>query len=156
MRMRRALSVVVADALGTATGLLWAAEDAGDHGASGWTRPVQRQYRGVVVVGYGIPPTALPLGSVLQPRSLGIHCERQASSRWDSGKGRNPHKKQMRVATADDGRKFWDTSNSMIGNAAPATRLAGGNVRGPSQLKLEKVARFIRGPTHPIRGATLS
>ena len=46
----------------------------------------------------------------------------KASSRWDSGKGRNPHKKRMRVATADDGRRFWDTSSFLIGKAALAAR----------------------------------
>ena len=32
----------------------------------------------------------------------------------------------------------------MIGNAAPAARLTGQNVRGPSQLKLEKVVQFMK------------
>ena len=32
----------------------------------------------------------------------------------------------------------------MIGNAAPAARLSGQNARGPSKLKLEKVAQFMK------------
>ena len=32
----------------------------------------------------------------------------------------------------------------MTGKAAPAARLTGQNVRGPSQLKLEKVAQFMK------------
>ena len=35
----------------------------------------------------------------------------------------------------------------MIGNAAPAARLTGPNVRGPSQLKLEKVVQFMLRPS---------
>jgi len=45
----------------------------------------------------------------------------------------------MRVAIAGDGRRTRDSS--LIGNAAPAARLTGQNVRGPSQLKLEKVVK---------------
>ena len=32
----------------------------------------------------------------------------------------------------------------MIGDVAPAARFTGQNVRGPSQLKLEKVAQFMK------------
>jgi len=32
----------------------------------------------------------------------------------------------------------------LIGNAAPAARLTGQNVRGPSKLKLEKVVQFMK------------
>ena len=52
----------------------------------------------------------------------------EASSRWDSGKGRNPHKNRMRVVTADDGRRSWDTGSSLTGDAAPAARLTGQNL----------------------------
>jgi len=48
----------------------------------------------------------------------------------------------MRVAIADNGRRSRDSS--LIGNAAPAPRLTGQNVRGSSQLKLEKVVQFMK------------
>jgi len=48
----------------------------------------------------------------------------------------------MRVAIADDGRRSRDSS--LIGNAAPAARLTGQNVRGLSQLKLVKVVQFMK------------
>jgi hypothetical protein len=66
----------------------------------------------------------------------------KTSPRWGSGKGRNPHENRMRVATAADGRRSRDSS--LIGNAAPAARLTGQNVRGLSQLKLEKVLQFMK------------
>ena len=65
-------------------------------------------------------------------------------SRWDSDKGRNPHKNRMRVAIADDARRPWDTSSSSTGNAAPAARFTGQNVRGLPQLELECVAQFMK------------
>jgi len=70
----------------------------------------------------------------------GIHGAgtRQTSSRWDSGKGRNPHINRVRVATEDDGRGPRDTRSSLTGNAAPAARLTGQNVGGLSQLMLER------------------
>ena len=48
----------------------------------------------------------------------------------------------MRVAIATDGRRSRDSS--LIGNAAPAARLTGQNVRGLSHLKLEKVVQFMK------------
>ena len=48
----------------------------------------------------------------------------------------------MRVAIADDGRRSRVTS--LIENAAPAARFIGQNVRGLSQLKLEKVVQFMK------------
>jgi hypothetical protein len=67
----------------------------------------------------------------------------KTSSRWDPGKGRNPHKNRVRVATADDTKRPRDTSSSLTGNAAPAARLTGQIMRGPSQLKLLKVVQFM-------------
>jgi len=43
---------------------------------------------------------------------------------------------------ADGGRR--SRVSPLIGNAAPSARLTGQNVRGPSQLKLEKVAQFMK------------
>ena len=68
----------------------------------------------------------------------------KTSSRWDSGRGNNPHKNRMRVATADDGR------SSLTGNATPAARLTGQNVRRLSQLKLENVVQFMLRPSDGV------
>ena len=70
------------------------------------------------------------------------------SSRRDSDKGRDPHKNRMRVATTDDGRR--SRSSFLTGNAAPAARLTGQNVRGTPQLKLEKVAQFMLRPSDGV------
>ena len=43
-----------------------------------------------------------------------------------------------------------DTSSFLTGNAAPAARLTGPNVRGLSQLKLEKVAQFMLRPSDGV------
>ena len=56
--------------------------------------------------------------------------------------GAEPARKQMRIATAGDGRRF--RGSPFTGNAASAARLTGGNLRGPSQLKLERVAQFMK------------
>ena len=48
----------------------------------------------------------------------------------------------MRVAIADDGRRYRD--GSLIGNAALAARFNGQNVRELSKLKLENVAQFMK------------
>ena len=74
----------------------------------------------------------------------------KTSSRWDPGKGRNPHGSRMRVAIADDARRSWNTSSSLTGNAAPAARLTGQNVRGLSQLKLEKLVQFMLRPSNGV------
>ena len=84
-------------------------------------------------------PTQVPRGSL--PKT---------SSRWDSGKGRNPHKNRMRVATTDDSRRSWDNSSFLTRNAAPTARLTGQNVRGHSQLKLKKVVQFVLRPSHGV------
>ena len=56
---------------------------------------------------------------------------RTAVSLSSSSKERNPHENRMRVEIANDGRR--PSGSPLIGN-----------VRGPSQLKLEKVAQFIK------------
>ena len=59
-------------------------------------------------------------------------------------------KKRMRAATAEDGRRPWENSSSSTGNAEPAARFTGQNVREPSQPKLEKVVQFMLRPSGSV------
>ena len=74
---------------------------------------------------YGLAMATGDMSGHIDPTQVPRNTLLGTSSRWDSGKERNPHKNRMRVVTADDGRRSRNTGGSLTGNAAPAARFTG-------------------------------